>query len=424
MANTTDPRRVAEIMLSWLGLDLVSISEIQTLWAGYGHTCAVVARTSNEEIAPRLCHVCGQSGVTKDPNIFHLILKLVSPPVDLGSHDEGHIRKMLSYEVEQYFYEEIAPRLEDDVAVARCLASTRNMKSREGAEELEGLTAIVMTDLRTKFTVMGESRGVLTATQVYAALRWLARFHGGSWKYIPRGDLDKFLLPPLEEANRRRVKPQAGGEELWLNGGYTYLATRRKEYRSLLGDSESEWSRAFCSPNGGCSQSIAEKVALFLTPRGRPFETYIHGDVKSENLFTTELGDQVAFFDFQYAGLGLGVCDLAKLFTCSVPLELLVARAQFSEEELAMGQGETELLVRYHRELLRHRPANSSWTYSWDEFVRHWETALVDWCRFQASWGFWGNTEWLEARVRSILGDEGWQNWLDAEVRQLETPVR
>ena len=46
--------------------------------------------------------------------------------------------------------------------------------------------------------------------------------------------------------------------------------------------------------------------------------------------------------------------------------------------------------------------------YEWDLFIRHWEIALVDWLRFQASWGFWGNTEWLEARVRSILGDEQW----------------
>ena len=48
--------------------------------------------------------------------------------------------------------------------------------------------------------------------------------------------------------------------------------------------------------------------------------------------------------------------------------------------------------------------------------MRHWEAALVDWCRFQASWGFWGNTEWLQARVRSILADEGWREWLLREV--------
>jgi hypothetical protein len=52
--------------------------------------------------------------------------------------------------------------------------------------------------------------------------------------------------------------------------------------------------------------------------------------------------------------------------------------------------------------------------------VRHWETALVDWCRFQASWGFWGNTEWLEARVRSILADQGWRNWLEDDIKKIQ----
>lgn len=158
--------------------------------------------------------------------------------------------------------------------------------------------------------------------------------------------------------------------------------------------------------------SIAEMAALFLTPCGRPIESYIHGDVKSENLFTTKNGDEVAFFDFQYVGLGLGVCDLAKLFTCSVPLDMLVDDAGDSVR-LTMRDGEKRLLERYRSGLLQHEDANS---YEWSTFRRHWETALVDWCRFQASWGFWGNTEWLEARVRSILSDQEWRDWLKQEI--------
>jgi thiamine kinase-like enzyme len=158
-------------------------------------------------------------------------------------------------------------------------------------------------------------------------------------------------------------------------------------------------------------------AALFLTPRGRPIESYIHGDVKSENLFTTTNGEQVAFFDFQYVGLGLGVCDLAKLFTCSVPLQMLVGDAWHEHEplpeKLTMREGERGLLTRYRAYLLRNQEESM---YEWDTFRRHWETALVDWCRFQASWGFWGNTEWLEARVRSILCDQGWRDWLQENI--------
>ena len=75
---------------------------------------------------------------------------------------------------------------------------------------------------------------------------------------------------------------------------------------------------------------------------------------------------------------------------------------------LAMDEGERVLLERYRGNLQE----VAGREYDWGLFVRHWETALVDWLRFQASWGFWGNTEWLEARVRSILRDGGWREFL------------
>ncbi|PNY24848.1 Uncharacterized protein TCAP_05217 [Tolypocladium capitatum] len=412
MGSSMEPRRVAEIMLSWLGLDLVSCAELQTLWAGYGHVCAIQARRARED---------GGNGTPRPPaagreeeGTFHLVLKLISPPARHG--DEGHLRKMLSYEVEQFFYDRVAPTLGDDVAVAACLASTWGMRERAAADGLADLTATVLSDLRPEFPVAGGERAVLTPRQVHASLRWLARFHGASWRWLP-GDLGTFLLPPLEEAQRRRRRGgrPSGDRGLWLNGGYTYLATRRREYASLAEDGGSEWSAAFCTPARGSWGSVAEQVAGFLTPSGRPYETYIHGDVKSENLFSTTAGDRVAFFDFQYAGLGLGVCDLAKLFTCSVPLDMLTGAAGAMPHELPMDRGERGLLERYRDILLSRRPEGSRFEYAWDDFCRHWEAALVDWCRFQASWGFWGNTEWLQARARSILKDQGWRDWLQRQ---------
>ncbi|KAH6689458.1 kinase-like domain-containing protein [Plectosphaerella plurivora] len=389
----TDPRKVAEIMLSWLDLQLVTCVELQSLWAGYGHICAITARPS-------------KTGTSYHPK--ELILKLIAPPGNPRAMDEGHLRKMLSYEVEQVFYRDIAPSLGPDAAVAECLASTANMHGLPRAEELHGLTATLMTDLRPAFPVAGEKRAVLSDRQVYAAIGWLASFHRQSWE-TPRGELIRYLLPPIEEEERRRTGTTRG-DKLWLNGGYTYLATRRKEYGSLLRDRSSEWSHAFCDPFEDLNMSLAEAVATFLTPRGRPYETLIHGDVKSENLFTTTSGDAVAFFDFQYVGLGLGACDLAKLFTCSVPFSMLTDCPSLPAR-LPMGDGEADLLRRYNDSLL-----GGGQQYAWEEFVRHWETALVDWCRFQASWGFWGNTEWLEARTRHVLADEGWRTWLRGEV--------
>ncbi|KAF6806407.1 pig-p domain-containing protein [Colletotrichum musicola] len=415
MVSLREPRRVAEIMLSWLGLDLFDLVELQTLWAGYGHICAITARPAKNAGLSFDASAISPALQPEADGSYRLIIKLISPPAAKKSRDEGHLRKMLSYEVEQYFYREVAPRLGDDVAVAKCLASTRDMEGRPRANELQGLMATIITDLRPRFPVAGEKRLVLNRIQVRAALDWLARYHAASWASLP-DDLDRFLLPPFEEASRREAGKTPKDPKLWLNGGYTYLATRRTEYASLCEDEYSEWSAAFCEPIEGSAKSIAELAADFLTPTGRPFETYIHGDVKSENLFTTRAGDRVAFFDFQYAGLGVGACDLAKLFTCSVPVEMLTGDDDIPDE-LLMGKGEKALLEQYRQALLAARPeGRGPQEYDWDVFVRHWETALVDWCRFQASWGFWGNTEWLEARVRSILSDKGWRDWLKKEL--------
>ncbi|RAK79996.1 uncharacterized protein BO72DRAFT_445801 [Aspergillus fijiensis CBS 313.89] len=410
---TPSPSRVASIMLAWHSLELVSCSTLQTLWAGYGHICAVSARATTTEAAAHLAQLCGVKS-TSTGATFPLILKLISPPSKkAGTEDEGHLRKMLSYEVEQCFYSEVVPRLGDEIGVAQCLASTRDMAGKPGEDELRRLMATVMVDLRPAFPVAGGKRSSLSTRQVRAALDWLAGFHGRSWALLP-GSRDELVLPPLEEAKRRRQsRSEKGGSGLWLNGGYTYLATRRKEYASLVDDTDSEWSEALCSAPEGFSMSVAEMVALVLTPSGRPMESYIHGDVKSENLFTSDSGERVAFFDFQYVGLGLGVCDLAKLFTCSVPLDMLVEDEDYLPEQLPMQDGERSLLEGYRARLLQGQQAD---VYPWETFRRHWETALVDWCRFQASWGFWGNTEWLEARVRSILSDQGWRDWLYQEV--------
>ncbi|KAJ5670653.1 uncharacterized protein N7477_006016 [Penicillium maclennaniae] len=408
-----DPERVASIMLSWHSCDLVSCTTLQTLWAGYGHICAIIARAMTEGAAKHLSQLCGVT-MGAAGSTYPLILKLISPPrKSSGDHDEGHLRKMLSYEVEQYFYSNVVPLLGDEIGVAKCLSSTRNMDGQPGEDELAGLMATIMVDLRPNFPIAGEKRSVLSSTQVHSALNWLASFHRRSWGLLP-DSLDKYVLPPLEEYKRRQGLSRDVVKGLWLNGGYTYLATRRKEYASLVQDTYSEWSELMCTPSEGSSLSITEMAALFLSPYGRPIESYIHGDVKSENLFTTTSGDKVAFFDFQYVGLGLGVCDLAKLFTCSVPLHMLTDSKESMPEQLAMGEPERKLLAWYRKSLLQNEDSD---LYDWEIFKRHWETALVDWCRFQASWGFWGNTEWLEARVRSILSDQKWRDWLLQNVR-------
>ncbi|OQE32119.1 hypothetical protein PENSTE_c001G04649 [Penicillium steckii] len=472
-----DPAQVARLLLSRHNCTLVKCTPIQRLWAGYGSICAITAQANDDDAAKYASRICDPNslakGQAKAGAEFKLILKLITAPESSSAGlglDEGHLRKMFSYEVERYFYECIVPEL-DGLGVAGCFALTggenrnksqdvprnSNEEGEDSADRLDGCMAILMADLRNLFPVSGEKRSVLSSVQVFGALEWLARFHSRSWELgiglgsIPTSSESRpgpgsgvdgeqglgFILPPLEEHARRikqKQKHEGGdiGQNVWLNGGYTYLSTRRKEYTSLAED-DSEWSSAFCDPfsnsptsiTGTSSMSTAEAAALCLTPRGRIMESLIHGDVKSENLFTSRSGEDVAFFDFQYVGLGLGVCDLAKLFTCSVSVEMLLGSdfQGYLPDSLSICTGEKELLERYHRSLLRSpqsrsRSQEGKGIYDWDTFLRHWETALVDWCRFQASWGFWGNTEWLEARVRSILNDQGWRNWLEDDIEK------
>lgn len=406
MLDTPLPEEVAATLLAANGLKFKSLKTIQSLWAGYGEICRVTAiPDSSLDSSAQSSNTTSTSNSTNptSQDLQTYILKLVTPP-PTKSGDEGHTRKILSYQVEQYFYSNLAPQMPASLPVAKCLGSIKK-HNKNGST----VTATLLTDLRVQYPVAGEKRDVLSATQAHAALDWLSGFHGFWWPRSNDFKRSSLVLPPLEEV--RSDGQDAIDKTIWLNGGYTYLATRHTEYNRLAKNTRDEWSKPITARIDGGSASIAEIVAAYLAPRlsgwapTGEYQTLIHGDVKSENLFTSTSGTEVVFYDFQYTGLGLGVCDLAKLFTCSIPLSMLVADRHIPHE-LKMQQGEKELLRRYWTRLKE----TSGKQYDWAVFVRHWETALVDWLRFQASWGFWGNVEWLEARVRSILSDDEWRN--------------
>ncbi|KAG9253011.1 kinase-like domain-containing protein [Emericellopsis atlantica] len=403
--------RVAISLLSRHDLQPVSFSPehwkpVQALWGGYGQVIAFNAEARSAKGAAYMDKLLGRND-GEQGSIYPLVMKIVTPPPgSQTSPSEGDLRKMLSYDVEQYFYEELATTLPSDIPVAKCVASSRTVYDQaEGSAPESQCTAMILTDLSIDFPVDFSKRQMLRPDVAYSALTWLGLFHAKSWDWLPFNPED-VVLPPLVEAQERKGRKR--GRSVWRNGGYTYLETRRSEFQDLQEDESSEWSAALCRPHGKHQTPAAVLAASFLSSRGRAFETYIHGDVKSENMFASRDGDQVAFYDFQYVGIGLGVSDLAKLFTCSIPQNMLVEGSV--PHRLEMQPKERALLERYREVLLTSEKAPE---YEWHEFCRHWETALVDWCRFQASWGLWGNTEWLEARVRSILLDQEWWNWVE-----------
>lgn len=417
MTPPPSPEAIATDLLATKNLTLLSLTPIQSLWAGYGQICRLTAAPKPNTTAPSKPKDSGLSTPLDQQIPQTYILKLTTPPPTPSSAPptESHTRKLLSYAAERHFYTRLAPLLPASIPVADCLASS-TLPLPDGNRT----TALLLSDLKQEFPVAGGKREALDATQAYAALDWLAGFHGfwweGSFGRVGEFERGRLVRAPLEELERGGGGGDGeGGRGVWLNGGYTYLATRREEWDSLVGDGGSEWSEALTEAvdGEGDGECVAEVVAEVLAPSAdghgavEDYVTLIHGDVKSENLFASATGEAVAFYDFQYVGLGLGVCDLAKLFTCSVPLGMLVEGGDVPNV-LTMQEGEKELLERYWKRL---RDMGKR-EYEWEVFVRHWETALVDWLRFQASWGFWGNTEWLEARVRSILADSLWKQWL------------
>ena len=106
---------------------------------------------------------------------------------------------------------------------------------------------------------------------------------------------------------------------------------------------------------------------------------------------------KLAMYDFQYVGVGLGVQDLAKFLTTSIPARLLTSREQ-----------EEELLRTYHDFLCNSLPEGAK--YEWEDSMHDWALALVAWLTFLAGWsrGFWGNVEWLTQRVEQLLSDQFW----------------
>jgi aminoglycoside phosphotransferase (APT) family kinase protein len=119
----------------------------------------------------------------------------------------------------------------------------------------------------------------------------------------------------------------------------------------------------------------------------------VHGDFKSENIVFCADGSSAAAYDFQYSGGGLGAKDVAYLFCSSLDAEVLQRHEQ-------------ELLAHYHTRLHVHLAQlgrGEEHGYTGEVLQRHYELALLDYCRFMAGWGWWGNTGWARARARALL---------------------
>ncbi|RPA73587.1 hypothetical protein BJ508DRAFT_48094 [Ascobolus immersus RN42] len=306
---------------------------LATLWASYGSILSLTA-----------------THPTLLPTPTKLVLKTISPPPHASSDDESHLRKLISYHVERYFYSALAPQLEGrGVKVARSFPELL-LPQREG-----NTGVLLLEDLGPAGYPQPAGHVLSSITGVKAVLTWLARFHA---TFMGKVD-EHHLIPPPLEADLDRID-----KGIWANGSYWYLATRQDEYRDMLESGEVEWLEPW-----------VEEVDRLLHDPGAKGRTVLHGDCKAANIVFSASGTECALYDLQYCGAGVGVVDLVYFLGTSVSGRLLE------------GGGDEELVGFYAEEVRR-----AGGLVEEGVIREQFEWAVVDWMRFMGGGG--GVGEW------------------------------
>lgn len=217
------------------------IEVIQTLWSGYG----TIKRYLLEGGKYR-----------------SVVVKQVDWS-DRSQHPRGwntsksHQRKLKSYQVENYWYQEYAGLTTD-----RCkVPELYDFKTIN-----DGLL-LIMEDLDQSGFDLRYDPETVQLDQVKGVLTWLANFHATF------------------------MQPSADG--LWEIGTYWHLDTRPEEWASMRHHDLK-----------AAASAIDQKL------QNATFQTLVHGDAKLAN-FCFGKADQVAAVDFQYVGRGCGMKDVA-----------------------------------------------------------------------------------------------------------------
>jgi hypothetical protein len=207
-------------------LRLLSSSQIASLWSSYGHIYRLKVASAGDVHCPHNT----------------LILKSIHPPsLRTGTADESHLRKLLSYEVERFFYQNLSSRLPAHVKVAESYPLTRNV-----ADIATSGGDLLLEDLSPEYP--HPARGSLGLEATQCVLRWLSGFHAAFWNAHLASDggsgtsLPNLVPPPLQispasDANQL----EEAGRGVWQQGTYWYLDTRREEMSSVDESGDEGW---------------------------------------------------------------------------------------------------------------------------------------------------------------------------------------
>jgi hypothetical protein len=258
-------------------------------------------------------------------------------------HDLADARKRRSYAVEQAFYGGVAARCDHRCRVPALL----------GSRERDGEWILVLEDLDA--AGFAERRRHLATEALGACLRWLAELHA------------------------RFLGEQPAG--LWSTGTYWHLGTRQEEL-ARIADSE--------------LRAAAPLVDRHLDAAA--FRTVVHGDAKEANFCFAPGGTDVAAVDFQYAGGGCGMKDVAYLL-----------HGREDEPEDGIAHAHLDIYFRHLRAALDRRRDPIDADALENEWRRLYPVARLDFCRFLAGWApeHWARDARGQRFVRRALRDLG-----------------
>jgi hypothetical protein len=204
IALNTDPSSLISSIPAFSDYLVESTRRITSLWSNYGSIDRVRLKRKDSAVS----------------QTTSLVIKTVQPPsLSSGdSQDEGHLRKLLSYKVEQYFYAHLSGRLPKEAKVATYYSPAED-------EDVEQPVKLVLEDLSVTFP--HAAYGSLNLQDTTTVLVWLANFHGTFWDFYLGDDTRESLVPPPLDYQGSRVSG------VWGQGTYWYLDTRREEHQSV-----------------------------------------------------------------------------------------------------------------------------------------------------------------------------------------------
>ena len=215
------------------------IEIIQSLWSGYGKIARY--QLSNASLNTVVVKYIALNHSNEHPRGWNTTY--------------AHNRKVKSYEVETYWYENWSQLCNNNCRVPKLFGTYS-----EGKDQW-----IILEDLNVDFPLRKDQ---VDFSEVKVCLQWLAHFHANFLFHKPIG--------------------------LWEVGTYWHLETRPDEFEKI------EY------------QVLKSKAHLIDDVLSQcQYQTIVHGDAKLANFCFAENGKDVAAVDFQYVGGGCGMKDVA-----------------------------------------------------------------------------------------------------------------